>query len=332
MNSVACQQASVNDCDNPPSRLVWNHDLVRQPSRFPLVENFLSLGELGWLYGPPGCFKTFAGLDLALSVATGRRGVFGAPHEPSRVVYLLAEGSEGLRERIEAWEETHGRLPERAVAFQPTDVNLLDVADVTFLIEDVQRNVHAPFLFVLDPLADFLGGEDENSPRVMLSAIRSLKRLRNEFGAAVLVIAHCGHDGRHERGHSSQQGAADIRLSFAAKGDDRVTVTWKKRRHEAKPPPFTLHRRIVGASCVLERGGAAEAEERVPSGDARKALALLAGGGLRAGEWQERSGAPERTFFRWRKDLIAEAYATKDGGNVYVLTPRGRDLLDRHEL
>jgi len=49
-------------------------------------------------------------------------------------------------------------------------------------------------------------------------------RLREEFGAAVLIVHHTGWDGARERGHSAQRGAADtVMLLERAHKDDSLT-------------------------------------------------------------------------------------------------------------
>ncbi len=48
--------------------------------------------------------------------------------------------------------------------------------------------------------------------------------------------------------------------------------------------------------------------------------------GLTASEWQEASGMPETSFFRYRKELESKGLVTKNS-QLYVLTDHGRSTL-----
>src|ERR687883_1735228 len=92
---------------------------------------------LALLAGPEGTFKSFVALDLALSVAGGRPWQEHPVHQ-GPVVYISAEGSAGLRNRLEAWEAARQTTASETCFFIPDDApQFLDGADVEALLEVV---------------------------------------------------------------------------------------------------------------------------------------------------------------------------------------------------
>jgi putative DNA primase/helicase len=66
-----------------------------------LVDRLLPRIGLAALYGGPGSVKTFILLDLFVRIATGDQFA-GRDVEQGAVVYIAAEGSGGLKKRVEA--------------------------------------------------------------------------------------------------------------------------------------------------------------------------------------------------------------------------------------
>ena len=60
------------------------------------------------IFGPSGSGKSFLALDLAMRIASGEEW-FGRRTKKCAVTYVMLEGEAGLRNRIVAWEQVHGR-------------------------------------------------------------------------------------------------------------------------------------------------------------------------------------------------------------------------------
>jgi hypothetical protein len=71
-------------------------DILALPSPEWRVQGILSVGALTMLYAPQEQAKTFLGLDIALSVASGTL-FHGRKVREGPVVYILGEGRGGLR-------------------------------------------------------------------------------------------------------------------------------------------------------------------------------------------------------------------------------------------
>lgn len=204
-----------------------------------LVRNLLTLAGLALIYGSPGAGKSFFAIDIALRIAAGWP-VDGRAVQQQPVIYIGAEGQNGLRSRVAAWRQHHGIEDELPFALIPCAVNLLDPnADLSRLIDTINeaaaRFGQAPGLIVIDTLAATFGGGDENTT-AMIAYINNLAKLKDAFGATVLTVHHRPKDALNDtpRGHSSLMGAMDtiIRLDGT---DTRMATITKQKDAEAGP-------------------------------------------------------------------------------------------------
>jgi RecA-family ATPase len=128
-----------------------------------LVEQLWGAAAVGVIGGAPKCSKTWLGLDLALSVATGTPclGKYAVP-EPGPVLMYLAEDALPLvRERVA------GMARHRGVDLQSVEIHVITAVTLrldldphrTRLFETAKRL--RPRLLLLDPLVR-LHGIDEN--------------------------------------------------------------------------------------------------------------------------------------------------------------------------
>jgi len=182
--------------------------LERVPPLEPLIEDVLNLGTECWLIGAPGTFKSFLALDWAAHIALGRPWR-GHSVLQGRVIYMAAEGAEGVPQRVQAWEMTYGqRMADVTVLPQPIQVTNTDAWSALIEICAEDR----PVLIVLDTQARITVGLEENSNMSMGILIDAVRRLKVRTGACVLVLHHTGRDGAHARGASALDGAQDTEI------------------------------------------------------------------------------------------------------------------------
>lgn len=227
-------------------RLLDAAGLRNVPPPEPLVAGYLYRDSLAWLGGKPGHGKTFAAVDLACCVGTGRPW-HGHETAPGAVLYVIAEGVSGLGRRVDAWSLANG-TPVDNVRFLPVAVQLmesLDVAALSQLLADLR-----PALVILDTQARVTVGAEENSSRDMGRFVDALERLRYESGACLLVAHHEPRNGENLRGSTALEGAATS-IIRAAKDGRVVTVTNPKQKDAPEQPPMTLALTPVGGSAIL---------------------------------------------------------------------------------
>jgi len=197
------------------SKLLTIPQLLTLEPPQPLIDEVLYAGTLAVLFGGPGSYKTFVGLDYALCVAAGlpwqAREVHGG-----NVLYVVAEGSAGFGQRIDAWLKGFGAdWPDRFRAY-PSSIDLRDRHQVA-AVADWAAEVHLA-LAVFDTLARSMPGGDENSAKDMGELIDGADRIRQASGATALLIHHTGKDGIDVRGSSALRGAADTMIKVEAEG------------------------------------------------------------------------------------------------------------------
>jgi predicted ribonuclease YlaK len=87
-------------------RLLTVKELLQEPRARWLINKLFEIAAFVVLYGRSGEGKTFLALDLALCIAFGipwnERPVIQGP-----VVYIVGEGSRGVRQRVVAWMREH---------------------------------------------------------------------------------------------------------------------------------------------------------------------------------------------------------------------------------
>ena len=148
-------------------RLVTPQGMKQLPRPQWQVDGLLHRNTLALLAGPESTFKSFVALDLALSVAGGQPWQ-GRPVHQGPVVYISAEGSAGMRNRLEAWEIARQTTASEQCYFIPDDApQLLDGADVAALLEVLGELETPPALIIVDTLARCMVGGDENAAKDM---------------------------------------------------------------------------------------------------------------------------------------------------------------------
>lgn len=192
------------------SAVTWAHIGDPGPQHEYIVEDLITRNELSMLAGPSQSGKSFAAIDLAMSVA---RGVdwMGRRVERGGVIYQAGESALGVRRRrLPAYAKHHGLTPDDDVPFVllPAAVDLYGNADhVTALIAEIRHwstRLSAPLsLVVLDTFSAATPGADENSAKDMTMVLARCERIRKETGAAVLIVHHMNAAGEKPRGHTS---------------------------------------------------------------------------------------------------------------------------------
>ncbi|MCC7281434.1 MAG: AAA family ATPase [Acetobacteraceae bacterium] len=301
-------------------------DAIAAPPRAYLVKGLLAAGELGVLFGEPGCGKSFLAMHLAYAVAQGRK-FFGRRVVPAPVIYCGLEGETGMGKRVRALAAEHGDAP----AFHYLAQALPLGEDASFADDLVQaiRETGAR-LAVIDTLARAMAGLDENSAADMSAMVRIFDRVRQETDAALLVVHHAGKDrSRGARGSNALRGAADLEIEVEA--PERGERTW--RCTKAKDDPggdafgfalrsVTLETDADGdplATCLVEEGEAARGTARVQlSPQQRAALACLhetilaSGSDLPAGHGFPPPSARGCRIDAWREECDRRGVANSD--------------------
>jgi AAA domain len=156
-----------------------------------LVEQLWCARSVGVIGGAPKCAKTWLGLDVALSVATGTPclGKYTVPEPGPVLVYLAEDALPAVRERIDGMARHRGLDLDQVEVYVITAPVLRpdQDRDRARLWETVRRL--RPRLLVLDPLVR-LHGIDENHAGDVAELLGYFRWLQRQLGLSVLLVHH----------------------------------------------------------------------------------------------------------------------------------------------
>lgn len=222
-----------------------------------LVEGIIPEKELVIVIGATGAGKTFLGRHLCYCLS---RGVDFMGHrilEPVPVVWCAYEGGRGIKARDQAYEKATGFTGHMMLASLAKPIDLwskeLNVEELIKEIEGIKRTEFGG----RDPAAIFIDTHNAATPGASeidsgdVSKIRDrYHRLRDVFGAAVIVIGHTNALGKM-RGNEQLPNNAETVITVAKKTrtenrqiiqvkdndgrDVRAVELWKQREGQAGP-------------------------------------------------------------------------------------------------
>src|SRR5580704_15572966 len=156
-----------------------------------LVEELWCARAVDVIGGAPKCAKTWLGLDMALSVATGTAclGKYTVPEPGPVLVYLAEDALLVVRERVAGMARHRGLdLAQVAIHVITAPVLRLDRGpDRARLLETTKRL--RPRLLILDPLVR-LHGIDENHAGEVAELLAYFRSLQRQLDLSVLLVHH----------------------------------------------------------------------------------------------------------------------------------------------
>lgn len=218
-----------------------------------LVEELWCAHAVGVIGGAPKCAKTWLGLDMALSVATGSPclGRYAVPEPGPVLVYLAEDALRAVRERIEGMARHRGLDLEvvRIHVITAPVLRLDHKRDRTRLWETVRRL--RPRLLVLDPLVR-LHGIDENHAGDVAELLAYIRSLQREFGLSVLLVHHTRKNaadgvaaGQGLRGSGDIHAFGDSNL-YLRRAEQRLILSSEHRAARAAAP---VHLELVATDA-----------------------------------------------------------------------------------
>jgi hypothetical protein len=294
-----------------------------QPRRW-LVDQLWGDSSVGLIGGAPKCSKTWLGLDLALSVATGTPclGKYAVSRSGPTLIYLAEDALLVLRERVAGMARHRGldlADVEMHVITAPT-LRLDRDPHRTRLLETAKRL--RPRLVLLDPLVR-LHGIDENNAGEVAGLLAYFRLLQRELDLSVILVHHTRKNaaggaaaGQGLRGSSDLHAFGDSNL-YLRRTSQRLLLSSEHRAAPASPPVYlelvatdaqTTHLEVVAEVNGQKRGSLPEQVLALLAGDVVQTRAALRDAlgvkNQRLGETLqslERGGQIRRTPTGWRR-------------------------------
>ena len=156
-----------------------------------LVQGLWGARSVGVIGGAPKCAKTWLGLDMALSVATGTAclGKYAVPEAGPVLVYLAEDALPAVRERVEGMARHRGLdLGQVEIHVITAPVLRLDRDPDRARLWETARGLQ-PKLLLLDPLVR-LHGVDENNAGEVAQLLAYFRWLQRQLDLSVLLVHH----------------------------------------------------------------------------------------------------------------------------------------------
>jgi AAA domain len=258
-----------------------------------LVEGLWGASSVGVIGGAPKCAKTWLGLDMALSVATGTPclGKYAVPEPGPVLIYLAEDALPIVRERIEGMTRHRGLDLDQVEIYAITaPVLRLDRDRDRTRLWETARQLR-PKLLLLDPLVR-LHGIDENNAGEVAELLAYFRSLQRQLDLSVLLVHHTRKNaaggvaaGQGLRGSSDIHAFGDSNLYLRRTREHLVLAS----EHRAAPASATVHLELVATSAetthlevVADFGelSRAEVQDRKQRGLEERVLDLLAHGAV----------------------------------------------------
>ncbi len=207
-----------------------------------LVEELWGASSVGVIGGAPKCSKTWLGLDLALSVATGTPclGKYAIPEPGPVLVYLAEDALPIVRERVE------GMARHRGLDLAAVQMHVITAPTLRLDRDPHRRRLFEtakrlrPRLLLLDPLMR-LHGVDENHATEVAELLAYFRSLQRRLDLSLMLVHHTRKNaaggvaaGQGLRGSSDIHAFGDSNL-YLRRTKQRLVLSSEHRAAPASP-------------------------------------------------------------------------------------------------
>ena len=232
MNAAALPIMQVGDLETRAEGQAW------------MIQEVWGRSSVGMIGGSPKCCKSWLGLDIALSVASGTPclDTFEVQDQGPALIYLAEDTLPAVRARVQSLCD-HRHL---AIAKIPLHVITrpclrLDLPQDQTALKRTLETLR-PRLLLLDPLVRMHQLDENSASEIsrLLSFIRECQRL---FDCSIILVHHASKKIRAQPGQSLR-GSSDLHAfgdsnAYMARRRDRLTLTLEHRAAKA-PDPLEL--------------------------------------------------------------------------------------------
>ena len=194
------------------------------------IKGVLEKDSLTLLYGTAKAGKSFVSISMAASISMGTPW-YNHKTNKGFVVYLAGEGQRGIGRRLLSWQKLHGYdLKKSGFHFSNRGAQLLNDDEAILLRDEIltlqDHYGDMPAAIFIDTLARNFGAGNENSTEDMNRFVASIDRyLREEFGSAIVLVHHTGHEAAtRARGSSVLPAAVDWSYQVTREDDPECTM------------------------------------------------------------------------------------------------------------
>jgi len=184
-----------------------------------LIKDILPSSEVAELFGASGSRKTFLALDMGVCIHNGIQW-HGHDVIKGNVLYVCAEGTNGVRKRLSAYCRHYNVQDPLHVL--PTSIDMMKEDSVQQLAKDIELIGNDYVYIIIDTLnANFTGSENDADDFAVMK-----KNLLKHIGGDSRLIQWVHHTGNAEgeRGRGSSARYAGVDSVIQTKKNEQYTV------------------------------------------------------------------------------------------------------------
>ena len=208
-----------------------DHILITRTPPPWLLEGYAPVNGIMLVHGKSGAGKSYICLDIAMCIATGKSW-HGHKVKQGPVIYMSAEGQDGLSSRMRAWRQKYemgtGPLPMFHVLEIVDPLDKEAMWALGNLIAEIK-----PIAVFSDTWAAHMGGGggDVNAPKDTGQAATAWRKLINVYHFSAWMLHHQGHkESARALGSGALKNAAENEMSIDQDKAGILTVANLKRR------------------------------------------------------------------------------------------------------
>lgn len=214
---------------------------IQQPDQLWLIEQIWTQNAVGIIGGAPKCCKSWFGLDMAVSVASGTHclGRFAVKHPGPVLVFLAEDTYPAVRARVQAL------CTQRNLDIELLNLYVITVSALRLDLAVDQQRLDGtlaqlnPQLLLLDPLVR-LHRLDENSAADISELLGFIRQMQRKHHTAIALVHHAGKKRRAQPGQGLR-GSSDLHAfgdsnAYLARSDKRIVLSVEHRSAKSMDP------------------------------------------------------------------------------------------------
>jgi len=214
---------------------------VQPPEQAWLIESIWAKSGVGIIGGAPKCCKSWLGIDMAISVASGTLclGKFEVK-DPGPALIFMAEDAEGaVRGRIQSL------CNRRNLDIDSLDLFAITAPSLRLDLDRDQERLNAtlsslrPRILLLDPLVR-LHRLDENSAADISKLLGFIREMQRAHNTAIVIVHHASKKHRAQPGQSLR-GSSDLHAfgdsnAYLSRKKEQIVLTIEQRSAKSMAP------------------------------------------------------------------------------------------------
>ena len=244
-----------------------------------LIESIWARSAVGVIGGAPKCCKSWLGVDMAVSVASGTPCLerFAVKQPGPALVFLAEDAMSAVRARVQAL------CLKRNLDLGGLDLYAITTPSLRLDLARDQERLNAtlaslqPRILVLDPLVR-LHRLDENSAADISKLLGFIREMQRAHHTAIVLVHHASKKHRAQPGQALR-GSSDLHAfgdsnAYLARRNQSIVLTLEQRAAKSiQPLEMQLISRPDGSAAHLEL--VTPTDPKVGGGLAERAVALL---------------------------------------------------------